>query len=112
MTDDTGESNMPRLAISPERLGAAIGRQDERMVIHGDQIQTRAQQRLQREVDRKRELQAQITEDDAQLIGLREQRVKLDELIGKGEANLRDAKVELKAVLSSIHDLEEGGISI
>jgi chromosome segregation ATPase len=101
-----------KLAIDSIRLASAIDRQDDKMTLHSDQIQTRAQQRLQAEVDRKNELQVQIAEDDSQLVDLRDQRARLDALITKGEANLRDAKTELKAVLNSIHALESEGIRI
>lgn len=101
-----------RLAIDADRLAGAINRQDDRMTVHSDQIQTRAQQRLQTEVDRKNELQIQISDDDSQLVELRDQRSRLDALITKGEANLRDARIELKSVVDSIRMLESEGISI
>lgn len=113
MTDDNQEEGeVAKLAIDEGRLGVAIDRQSGVMVKHGDLIQTRAQQRLQAEVDRKVELQGQLAEESAQLISLRDQREKLDAMIKKGEANVHDAGIELKAVLTSIHTLEEAGISV
>lgn len=101
-----------KLAINNEALAGAINRQDEKMVLRGDQFRTGAQQRLERDVTRKTELQSQIAEDEAQLVDLRSQLARLESLIVKGESNVKDAKSELRGVLSSIHDLERDGITI
>jgi hypothetical protein len=108
---ETEEPTM-KLAIDNERLAGAIDRQSEKMVHHADQIRKGSAIRLGNEIERKGELQTQIYEDTAQVVDLISQRNRLDLLIAKGEESLRDAKAELKAVLSSIHDLESEGIVI
>ena len=37
---------------------------------------------------------------------------RLDALISKGEANVKDARIELKAVLESVHRMEMEGLSL
>lgn len=103
---------MPKLAIDNVALGSAIERQDSRMTLQGDQYRTSSELRLQREVDRKVEIQATLIGDETQLADLRSQRARLDALIEKGEANVKDARIELKSILASIHDLEDQGISL
>lgn len=112
VTDDNHEEPPMKLAIDNEKLGAAIDRKEDGMTRHGDQIITRANQRLHHEVDRKVELQASLAEDEAQLVQLRDQRSRLDALIAKGEANTKDARIELKAVLASINLMEMEGLSL
>lgn len=101
-----------KLAIDNEKLGGAIDRQDTRMTLHADAIHTRAQVRLEAEMTRKVELQNQISEEDGQLTDLRSQRDRLNALIAKGEGTVKDARTELKAVLQSIHSMEQDGVHL
>lgn len=101
-----------KLAIDNVALDGAIDRKEDGMTKQGDQILTRANQRLDSEVTRKKELQAQLQVDEAQLTQLRDQRTRLDALISKGEANVKDARIELKAVLESVHRMEMEGLSL
>lgn len=115
MTDDETpfeETEMPRLAIDNNRLDDAIDRSHEKAVLHGDAIHTSAQQRLMAEFDRKIELQREIAEVEAQNRKLADQITQLQSLLAKGEANSRDANIELKGVLHSIHAMESEGLSI